>query len=174
MKAKSAINKIKTRLGIDLSAEVAACCAEKLDGPRVNRKVSVLWKGRVLSLYVDPVVCTGGRTAFVGADKAEISLIHVRAENDNHDMMTDYHAGSFYDNLTQALDAIEPPEPKFSVGSLVRVKPTKRAVRWNIAGINGLVIETGPHGVRILRNNGVPSSGWIRNNDIELLAGMSA
>ena len=83
--------------------------------------------------------------------------------------MSDYHAGSFCQNLTQALDYIEPPDPKFPAGTLVRVKPTKRAVRWNINGVTGLVVEAGPHNVKILRNNDGTVTGWIRNNDVELV-----
>ena len=151
MKATSAISKIKKRLGVDVSKEVAAIA----DGTSFSRKVAIPWKGRVLSFYVDHA--------------SVISLVHVRRENDHSDLQTDYHAGSFYDNLTQALDAIEPPAPKFSPGDFVRVKSTKRAYRWNIDGLSGLVLEANSHNVKFLRNDNGQETGWIRNNDIELV-----
>ena len=157
MKAKSAINKIKKSLGIDVTDDVNAV----LNGTAASRKVVIPWKGRVLSFYIDHSY---------ELKTAKISLIHVRLENDHSDLMSDYHAGYFPDNLTQALDAIEPPEPKFPAGSLVRVKPTKRAIRWNIAGVSGLVVEAGSHGVKIMRNSNGSVTGWIRNNDVELVA----
>lgn len=156
MKATSAIGKIKKRLGVDVSKEVAAIA----NGTSSSRKVVIPWKGRVLSFYVDPP-CKN--------TDAVISLVHVRRENDHSDLQTDYHAGSFYDNLTQALDSIEPPAPKFTPGDFVRVKSTKRAVRWRIDGLSGLVLEVNSHNVKLLRSDNGWSS-WIRNNDVELVA----
>ena len=46
--------------------------------------------GRVLSFYKN-----GGGN--------DIVCINVRRENDHSDSMTDYSAGSFYDNLSQAI-----------------------------------------------------------------------
>lgn len=158
MKAKSAISKIKKRLGVDVSKEVAAI----VNGTSSSCKVVIPWKGRVLSFYVDPA------RARRNAD-AVISLVHVRRENDHSDLQTDYHAGSFYDNLTQALDSIEPPAPKFTPGDFVRVKSTKRAARWRIDGLSGLVLEVNSHNVKLLRSDNGWSS-WIRNNDVELVA----
>ena len=156
MKATSAINKIKKRLGIDVTDDVNTV----LNGTAAARKVVIPWKGRVLSFYIDHSY---------ELKTAKISLVHVRRENDHSDLMSDYHAGSFCQNLTQALDYIEPPDPKFPAGTLVRVKQTKRAVRWNINGVTGLVVEAGPHNVKILRNNDGTMTGWIRNNDVELV-----
>ena len=156
MKAKSVISKIKKRLGIDVSDQVDAV----MNGTAASRKVVIPWKDHVLSFYVDHSSLQGHAT---------VNLIHVRRENDHSDLMTDYHAGYFPNNLTRALDAIEPPEPKFPAGSLVQVKPTKRAVRFNIAGISGLVVDAGPHNVKILSNSDGSVTSWIRNNDIELV-----
>ena len=50
MKATSAINKIKKRLGIDVTDDVNAV----LNGTAAARKVVIPWKGRVLSFYIDP------------------------------------------------------------------------------------------------------------------------
>jgi len=161
MKAKSAINKIKKRLGVDVTDDVNAV----LNGTAAARKVVIPWKGRVLSFYIDHSY---------ELKTAKISLIHVRRENDHSDLMSDYHAGSFYPNLTQALDYIEPPDPKFPTGTLVRVKPTKRAVRWNIAGVSGLVVEAGPHSVKIMSNSSGSVTSWIRNNDVELVQAAEA
>lgn len=159
MKVQSAISKIKKRLGIDVSRDVAAMAEADATGGRCNRKIAIPWKGRVLSFYVDGA----------GTSNPRVSLVHVRREDDHSDMMTDYHAGGFYDNLTQALDAIEPPAPKFAPGALLRVKGTKRAHRWGIADRMGVVIEAGPHGVKLLWNNGL-TSDWVRNNDLQEIA----
>ena len=59
--------------------------------------------------------------------------------------MTDYFAGSFYDNGTQLLHSFKQPEPKFAVGCLVRGKNNKRATRQGYAGKTGLVMEAGPY-----------------------------
>ena len=66
---------------------------------------------------------------------------HVRREDDHSDSMTDYFAGSFYNNCTQMLNAIDPPPPKFSEGTLVRGKNNKRANRLGVAGRTGLVTK---------------------------------
>jgi len=68
---------------------------------------------------------------------------HSRHEDDHTDLMTDYFAGSYYDNGTQLLHSFKAPEPKFPVGTLVRGKQNKRAIRQGYAGKTGLVTKAG-------------------------------
>ena len=68
---------------------------------------------------------------------------HIRRHDDHTDSMTDYFAGSFRDNCTQWLNALQPPAPKFPIGCLVRGKQNKRATRMGYAGKTGLVVDTG-------------------------------
>ena len=75
----------------------------------------------------------------------EACSFHSRREDDESDIMTDYFAGSFYDNGTQLLHSFKQPEPKFAVGTLVRGKNNKRATRQGYAGKTGLVMEAGSY-----------------------------
>ena len=74
---------------------------------------------------------------------AHASLFHVRAVNDHSDLYTDYHAGSFRDNITQVCESLLPSPPKYPAGSLVRGKDNKRANRHGFAGKVGLVTKAG-------------------------------
>jgi len=71
----------------------------------------------------------------------DIYLIKVTRDGDVSDPHTDYYAGSFVDNITQALNWVAPLPPKYRVGSLVRFKDNKRNGRWGINGELALVIE---------------------------------
>ena len=64
---------------------------------------------------------------------------HVRRSNDHSDIQSDYFAGSFRDNISQVCESLLSSPPKYSVGSLVRGKQTKRAERFGFAGKVGLV-----------------------------------
>ena len=68
---------------------------------------------------------------------------HVRRIDDQSDPMTDYFAGSWLDNLTQLINYVKPPEPKFPAGSLVQAKDNKRAQRRGYAGKVGTVMVAG-------------------------------
>ena len=70
---------------------------------------------------------------------------HCRREDDHSDAMTDYFAGYFLSNGTQLLHTMKAPKPKFPVGTLVRGKQNKRAIRQGYAGKTGLVMETGTY-----------------------------
>ena len=70
---------------------------------------------------------------------------HRRSVGDKSCLYTDYHAGSFRDNLTQVLHSMKAPPPKFPAGSLVRGKDNKRATRCGYAGKIGLVVEAGEY-----------------------------
>tara|TARA_R110000803_G_scaffold205429_1_gene272080 strand:- start:129 stop:551 length:423 start_codon:yes stop_codon:yes gene_type:complete len=73
--------------------------------------------------------------------EGEIQALHVRRSTDMPDSMTDYFPGFYPDNITQLLNYICPPPPKYKVGSLVegRAKQAKR--RKNLAGRQGLVLS---------------------------------
>ena len=70
-----------------------------------------------------------------------ISSPHTVRDGLKSDPHTDYFPGTFWDNITQALNTIAPLPPKYSVGSLVRFKHNKRNNRWNLAGKVALVIQ---------------------------------
>ncbi len=74
---------------------------------------------------------------------AEASSWHVRREDDHSDIMTDYFAGSFFDNVTQMIRFVKPPAPKFELGALVKGKDNKRANRQGYANRVGVVTRTG-------------------------------
>jgi hypothetical protein len=57
------------------------------------------------------------------------------------DPQSDYFAGSFVENITQALNWIVPLPAKYPVGSLVRFKDNKRNGRSRLVGILGLVTQ---------------------------------
>ena len=84
-----------------------------------------------------------GHRGGMGADamEAEACNWHRRRCDDHSDMMTDYHAGSFRDNLTQLLHSMKAPPCKFKTGQLVRGKQNKRAMRWGFAGLTGMVTK---------------------------------
>ena len=68
---------------------------------------------------------------------------HARRVNDHSDPMTDYFAGSHFDNVTQLIHWVKPPEPKFKVGDLVKGKDNKRANRMGYANKLGIVTRAG-------------------------------
>ena len=70
-----------------------------------------------------------------------ISSPHTVRDGLKSDPHTDYFPGTFWDNITQALNTIAPLPPKYPVGSLVRFKSNKRNHRWNLAGKVALVIQ---------------------------------
>ena len=70
-----------------------------------------------------------------------ISSPHTVRDGLKSDPHTDYFPGTFWDNITQALNTIAPLPPKYPVGSLVRFKDNKRMNRWKLAGKVALVIQ---------------------------------
>tara|TARA_R110000824_G_scaffold366_3_gene2632 strand:+ start:2621 stop:3088 length:468 start_codon:yes stop_codon:yes gene_type:complete len=70
---------------------------------------------------------------------------HIRLEDDYSDIMTDYFAGHYVDNVTQLIRSVKKPEPKFPLGSLVRGKNNKRATRQGYAGRMAIVTEAGDY-----------------------------
>lgn len=73
----------------------------------------------------------------------EASNWHVRRVDDHSDSMVDYFAGSFMDNVTQLINYVKPPAPKFELGALVKGKDNKRANRQGYANRVGVVIRAG-------------------------------
>jgi len=129
MKFESVLKKIERRL-----PNVEVCN----DG---SRKFWFHYDGRIVSFYKDEIWNKPGE--FCGGG------FHMRRENDIPDPMTDYFAGSFYDNITQILNVLSPPPAKYSEGDLVMTKNTKRMQRWNLANLIGIVTK--------VQNNGYPS-----------------
>ena len=126
MKVRNAIKKVKSHFkkqGIDIEVKL------------VSHRWTFVHDG-----YVGSFLANG-----CGSDDdqmdADAHNFHVRGVNDHSDLMTDYHAGSFRDNITQVCESLLPSPPKYPVGSLVRGKQNKRAMRQGYAGRVGLVME---------------------------------
>ena len=126
MKVRNAIKKVKSHFkkqGIDIEVKL------------VSHRWTFVHDG-----YVGSFLANG-----CGSDEdqmdADAHNFHVRGVNDHSDLMTDYHAGSFRDNITQVCGSLLPSPPKYPVGSLVRGKQNKRAMRQGYAGRVGLVME---------------------------------
>ena len=88
----------------------------------------------------------GKIASFYSCEYRGTSSFHIRRENDHSDSMTDYFAGSFYDNATQMINTLCPPPAKFPPGSLVMGKNSKRADRLGIAGRVGIVTNVNSYG----------------------------
>ena len=106
------------------------------------------------------------------AMEANATNYHVRRVNDHSDIQSDYHAGSFRDNITQVIHALLPPPSKYPAGSLVRGKTNKRASRHGFAGHLGLVVRA-TDGYCEVRWVGVPEPRWklmYSERDLELVS----
>ena len=131
MKVKAAIKKVKTyfaKQGIDIDVEL----------------VGHRWTF-VHNNYVGSFLANGACTDEEQLDR-EAHNFHIRRCDDHSDLQSDYHAGSFRDNITQLCQSMLPPPPKFPVGSLVRGRDNKRANRQGYAGLVGLVTATAGYG----------------------------
>ena len=108
----------------------------------VNRKVDIIMDDAVhhRKVYVK-FEGAGQEISFYKNSDGSISAPHLRRWDDHSDLMVDYHAGDFLDNIKQALDSIAPLPPKYAVGSLVQFKNSKRNQRWKLAGKVALVIQ---------------------------------
>ena len=140
MKLASAIKKIEKRLGkgcVDIS----------------DRKAWVEHEGNILSFWIQ----NGGEDHCHGW--------HTRRHNDHSDLMTDYFAGTFHDNLTQALSWLKPPPSKFKKGDVVFFKPTKKNARFRRSG-TGIVLTDKENADRwqIIQPNG--TTHWVGVRDI--------
>ena len=101
-----------------------------------------------------------------------ISSPHTVRDGLKSDPHTDYFPGTFWDNITQALNTIAPLPPKYSVGSLVRFKSNKRNHRWKLAGKVALVIQAEAGGNYKLQYDGVDEryNPFFAQRDIELVS----
>ncbi len=105
------------------------------------------------------------------SSEENIHLIKVTRDGDVSDPHTDYFAGSFVDNITQALDWLAPLPAKYPAGSLVRFKDNKRNTRWKLAGTVALVINAGNGGNYQLQYPGQPGqyAPTYSERDLELI-----
>jgi len=127
MKVRNAIKKVKSHFkkqGIDIDVQI------------VGHRWSFQHDG-----YVGSFLPNGASTSDPNALDADACNFHVRGVNDVSCLFSDYHAGSFRDNITQVCESLLPSPPKYPVGSLVRGKDNKRATRQGYAGRVGLVME---------------------------------
>ena len=101
-----------------------------------------------------------------------ISSPHLCRDGDVSDPHTDYFAGYFVDNITQALNTIAPLPPKYSVGSLVRFKDNKRMNRSKMAGKIALVIEAASGGSYKVQYDGSQDryNPYYSERDLELVS----
>ena len=135
MKVKAAIKKVKTyfaKQGIDIDVEL------------VGHRWSFQHNGYVASFLAN------GRCSDEDQMDAEAHNFHIRRCDDHSDLQSDYHAGSFRDNITQVCESLLPSPPKFVPGALVRGRNNKRATRLGFAGLVGLVTDTGHGGYCIV------------------------
>lgn len=135
----------------------------------------------IARLGIEPTEGYNGKFSVVVGDKlaswyrsrhsGEASSFHIRRVDDIPDSMTDYFPGWYPDNITQFLDHLNPPPPKFPIGALVIGKHNKRATRQGFAGKPGLVQEHSPYGgsCRVYWD-GVPGTAWISERDLLLVS----
>ena len=114
----------------------------------------------------------GGKVAsFLVCEYRGASSFHIRHEDDHSDSMTDYFAGSFYDNATQMINTLCPPPPKFPTGALIRGKDTKRANRLGVAGRVGIVESISKYGdYLILWCDNYKHERYAYERDLELVS----
>ena len=149
MKVRNAIKKVKSHFakqGIDIEVT------------NLSGRWSFQHNG-----YVGSFLANGVSANDPNALDASVCNFHVRGVNDVSCLYSDYHAGSFRDNITQVCESLLPSPPKFVAGSLVRGKQNKRAIRQGYAGRIGLVMPEGGNGfVRIAWTGAAPNSygGW--------------
>ena len=101
-----------------------------------------------------------------------ISSPHTVRDGLKSDPHTDYFPGTFWDNITQALNTIAPLPPKYPVGSLVRFKDNKRNNRWKLAGKVALVIQAAAGGNYKVQYDGVENryNPFYSQRDLEMIS----
>ena len=131
MKVRNAIKKVKSHFakqGIEIDVQL------------VGHRWTFVHNNYVGSFLAN------GRCSDEDQMDADAHNFHIRHCNDHSDLQSDYHAGSFRDNITQICHSMLPPPPKFPAGSLVRGRDNKRANRQGFAGLVGLVTQPTGHG----------------------------
>lgn len=101
-----------------------------------------------------------------------ISSPHTVRDGLESDPHTDYFPGSFWDNITQALNYIVPLPAKYPVGSLIRFKDNKRMNRSKMAGKIALVIEAASGGNYKVQYDGSQDryNPYYSERDLELVS----
>jgi len=101
-----------------------------------------------------------------------ISSPHTVRDGLESDPHTDYFPGSFWDNITQALNYIVPLPAKYPVGSLIRFKDNKRMNRFKMAGKIALVIEAASGGSYRVQYDGSEDryNPYYSERDLELVS----
>ena len=101
-----------------------------------------------------------------------ISSPHTVRDGLESDPHTDYFPGSFWDNITQALNYIVPLPAKYPVGSLIRFKDNKRMNRFKMAGKIALVIEAASGGSYRVQYDGSEDryNPYYSERDLELIS----
>ncbi len=158
MKVRNAIKKVKSHFakqGIDIEVQL------------IGHRWTFEHNG-----YVGSFLANGACTDEDQLD-ADAHNFHVRRENDVSCLYSDYHAGSFRDNITQVCESLLPSPPKFVPGALVRGRNNKRATRLGFAGLVGLVTDTGHGGYCIVEwtGSGAPKTAYkvsYSERDLEL------
>ena len=127
--------------------EKAVKKVEKALGMKVeligNTRYGVTYEGYVLSWIVSRQWKVDANDKIVKDGPLEAHNWHARRVDDHSDSMVDYFAGSYFDNVTQLIHWVKPPEPKFNVGDLVKGKDNKRANRQGYASKLGIVTRNG-------------------------------
>ena len=141
MKLETVIKKIQSRMpGVTIHTD--------------GRKHWFAYEGKIASFYA--------------CEYRGTSNFHIRREDDHSDMMTDYFAGSFYNNATQMINTLSPPPPKFPVGSLVRGKDNKRANRFGMSGRVALVTDISKYGgYKLLMSDTGLEETYVYERDLE-------
>ena len=157
MKLQAALKKVRNRAKA-VNREVFIDEADHHGNGRP--KVYIVFKGsnQVISFWTN--------------SDGSISTPHVKRQGEESDPHTDYFPGSFFDNLTQALNYVAPLPPKYSVGSLVRFKDNKRNIRWKLAGKIALVIQAEAGGNYKLQYEGSEDryNPFYSQRDLELVS----
>jgi hypothetical protein len=101
-----------------------------------------------------------------------ISSPHTVRDGLKSDPHTDYFPGSFWNNITQALNYIVPLPAKYPVGSLIRFKDNKRMNRSKMAGKIALVIEAASGGSYKVQYDGSQDryNPYYSERDLELVS----
>ena len=101
-----------------------------------------------------------------------ISSPHTVRDGLESDPHTDYFPGSFWDNISQALNYIVPLPAKYPVGSLIRFKDNKRMNRSKMAGKIALVIEAASGGSYKVQYDGSQDryNPYYSERDLELVS----
>ena len=132
MRHDKAVKKVEKALGVKV---------ESLGGGRYGCE----YDGMIISWIASPSVQVSDDGKIVRDGPLDAHNWHFRHANDISDPYTDYFAGSYRENVTQLINAVKPPEPKFPVGSLVQGKENKRAQRQGYANRLAIVTEAGQY-----------------------------